>query len=177
MRGYTYAKRSSNTRNSRGCPRSRRCCETWARATSATREPKITNKGAIHYDGRSGCSRSQVSQNQRDLGHPARISTSSAVIHSDPMYFALDFCEGISHPADAQAIPSDEGTVAPTKDFVTIRLDQELKAELQKAAELESRSLSNFGRLLLEHAWAEYLKAGSMRELISHRERTLDRSR
>jgi uncharacterized protein (DUF1778 family) len=67
--------------------------------------------------------------------------------------------------------------VAATKDFVTIRLDQELKAELQKAAELESRSLSNFGRLLLEFAWAEYLKAGSMRELISRRERILDRSK
>jgi uncharacterized protein (DUF1778 family) len=63
-----------------------------------------------------------------------------------------------------------------TKDFVTIRLDHELKDELQKAAQLESRSLSNFGRLLLEYAWDQYLKAGSMRDLISKRERALDRS-
>lgn len=62
------------------------------------------------------------------------------------------------------------------KDFVTIRLDHELKGELQKAAELESRSLSNFGRLLLEYAWDQYLKAGSMRDLISRRERAMDRS-
>jgi predicted transcriptional regulator len=57
--------------------------------------------------------------------------------------------------------------VPQSKDFVTIRLDEALKAELQKAAELEHRSLSNFGRLLIEYAWSEYLAAGSMRELIS----------
>ena len=61
-----------------------------------------------------------------------------------------------------------------SKDFISIRLDQALKAELQKAAELELRSLSNFSRLLIEYAWAQYLKAGSMRELISpRRERSL----
>jgi len=53
-----------------------------------------------------------------------------------------------------------------SKDFISIRLDEDLKAELQKAAELEQRSLSNFGRLLVEYAWGQYLRAGSMRELI-----------
>jgi hypothetical protein len=62
------------------------------------------------------------------------------------------------------------------KDFISIRLDQELKAELLKAAELEQRSLSNLSRLLLEFAWSQYLKAGSMRELISQQEHTLERS-
>ncbi len=70
----------------------------------------------------------------------------------------------------------DEETVPQSKDFISIRLDQELKAELAKAAELERRSLSNFGRLLIEYAWAQYLKAGSMRELISQHEHSLDRS-
>lgn len=62
-----------------------------------------------------------------------------------------------------------------SKDFISIRLDRELKAELQKAAELERRSISNFGRLLVEYAWAQYLKAGSMRELIAQHEHSLDR--
>jgi hypothetical protein len=60
-----------------------------------------------------------------------------------------------------------------SKDFISIRLDEGLKAELQQAAELEQRSLSNFGRLLIEYAWGQYLRAGSMRELI---EEALDRS-
>jgi uncharacterized protein (DUF1778 family) len=62
-------------------------------------------------------------------------------------------------------------TVPISKDFISIRLDEKLKAELQAAAELERRSLSNFGRLLLEYAWAQYLKAGSMRGLIEMYER------
>jgi len=57
--------------------------------------------------------------------------------------------------------------VTQSKDFVSVRLDQELKAELLQAAELERRSLSSFCRLLLEFAWGQYLKAGSMRELLS----------
>ena len=63
----------------------------------------------------------------------------------------------------------DKGThtVPKSKDFVSIRLDQELKAELVQAADVERRSLSNFGRLLLEYAWGQYLKAGSMRALLS----------
>jgi uncharacterized protein (DUF1778 family) len=64
-----------------------------------------------------------------------------------------------------------------SKDFISIRLDEELKAELQKAAELERRSLSNFGRLLLEYAWDQYLKAGSIRALIErHEQHSLERS-
>ncbi len=64
-----------------------------------------------------------------------------------------------------------------SKDFISIRLDTELKAELQKAAELERRSVSNFGRLLIEFAWSQYLKAGSMRELIAQHEHSLDKER
>ncbi len=61
-----------------------------------------------------------------------------------------------------------------SKDFVSIRIDQELKAELLKAADVERRSLSNFSRLLLEFAWAQYLKAGSISNLIAQEEqRTL----
>lgn len=61
-------------------------------------------------------------------------------------------------------------------DFVSIRLDRELKKELQQAAELERRSLSNFCRLLLEYSWGEYLKAGSMRDLVERIQHTSDRS-
>ena len=64
-----------------------------------------------------------------------------------------------------------------SKDFVSIRLDETLKAELQAAAEMERRSLSNFGRLLLEYAWAEYLKAGSIRALIAmHEQHSLEKT-
>jgi len=56
------------------------------------------------------------------------------------------------------------------KDFISIRIDPGLKDELLKASELERRSLSNFSRLLLEFAWARYLEAGSMRELLAHQE-------
>jgi predicted transcriptional regulator len=67
--------------------------------------------------------------------------------------------------------------VPQSKDFISIRLDGELKAELQKAAELERRSISNLGRLLIEYAWSQYLKAGSMRELLAHSEHSLDKER
>jgi uncharacterized protein (DUF1778 family) len=64
-----------------------------------------------------------------------------------------------------------------SKDFISIRLDEELKAELTKAAEMERRSLSSFGRLLLEYAWSEYLKAGSIRALIElHEQHSVERS-
>jgi hypothetical protein len=53
-----------------------------------------------------------------------------------------------------------------TKDFISIRIDAELKGELVQASDVERRSLSNFCRLLLEYAWGEYLKAGSMRNLL-----------
>jgi uncharacterized protein (DUF1778 family) len=63
--------------------------------------------------------------------------------------------------------------VPQSKDFISLRLDEALKAELQAAAELERRSLSNFGRLLLEYAWAQYLKAGSIRALIELHEQDI----
>jgi predicted transcriptional regulator len=67
--------------------------------------------------------------------------------------------------------------VPQSKDFISIRLDSELKTELQKAADLERRSISNFGRLLIEYAWSQYLRAGSMRELISEQEHSLHKKR
>jgi len=65
--------------------------------------------------------------------------------------------------------------MAQAKDFISTRLDRELKDELLKASELERRSLSNFSRLLLEYAWAQYLKAGSMRELLTPQEHSIRR--
>jgi uncharacterized protein (DUF1778 family) len=62
--------------------------------------------------------------------------------------------------------------VTQTKEFISIRLDPELKTELLQAAQMERRSLSNFTRLLLEFAWAQYLKAGSIHGLISAHEHT-----
>lgn len=66
--------------------------------------------------------------------------------------------------------------MSQARDFISIRLDGELKAELQQAAEVERRSLSNFCRLLLEYAWGEYLRAGSMRNLLDRTQQTADRS-
>jgi hypothetical protein len=60
-----------------------------------------------------------------------------------------------------------KGLVNRPKDFITVRLDEKLKAELHKAADMERRSLSNFSRLLIEYAWNEYLKAGSLHDLLS----------
>jgi hypothetical protein len=51
-------------------------------------------------------------------------------------------------------------------EYLTIRIDAELKDEISKAAQIEHRSLSNMGKLLLEFAWSRYLAAGSMRELL-----------
>jgi hypothetical protein len=67
-------------------------------------------------------------------------------------------------------------TLPQASEFISIRLDGELKTELQQAAELERRSLSNFCRLLLEYSWGEYLKAGSMRNLVERIQQTPDRS-
>lgn len=52
------------------------------------------------------------------------------------------------------------------KEFISIRVDGELKKELLQASDVERRSLSNFCRLLLEYGWGEYLKAGSMSSLL-----------
>lgn len=51
--------------------------------------------------------------------------------------------------------------------YVTTRLDAELKGELEKAAQLEGRTLSTFSRLLLEYGWNSYLRAGSLAALMS----------
>ena len=59
-------------------------------------------------------------------------------------------------------------------EFVSIRLDGELKRELQQAAEVERRSLSNFCRLLLEYGWGEYLSAGSMRNLLDRTQEKME---
>ena len=75
--------------------------------------------------------------------------------------------KGIPKISFAWQLSAMRKTVSQSKDFVSVRLDQELKAELLQAAELERRSLSSFCRLLLEYAWGQYLKAGSMRELLS----------
>ncbi len=63
-----------------------------------------------------------------------------------------------------------------TKDFISIRVDVELKRELLEASDVERRSLSNFCRLLLEYGWGEYLKAGSMRNLLDAKNTTANRS-
>ena len=63
-----------------------------------------------------------------------------------------------------------------SKDFISIRVDGELKKELLQAADVERRSLSNFCRLLLEYAWGEYLKAGSMRNLLDAEQNIKKRS-
>lgn len=57
-----------------------------------------------------------------------------------------------------------------SKGFVTFRVDATLKEELVQASQLERRSLSNFGRLLLEYAWGQYLRAGSIKELLEEKE-------
>jgi hypothetical protein len=64
-------------------------------------------------------------------------------------------------------LSDSKGLVNQPKDFITVRLDEKLKAELVKAADIERRSLSNFSRLLLEYAWGEYLKEGSLHDLLS----------
>jgi hypothetical protein len=66
--------------------------------------------------------------------------------------------------------------VIQSKDFISIRVDGELKKELLEASDVERRSLSNFCRLLLEHAWGEYLKAGSMRNLLDAGNAKVNRS-
>lgn len=66
--------------------------------------------------------------------------------------------------------------MSQSKDFISIRVDGELKRELLEASDVERRSLSNFCRLLLEYGWGEYLKAGSMRNLLDRKNATVDRS-
>lgn len=56
-------------------------------------------------------------------------------------------------------------------EYISIRVNAGLKDELSKAARLEHRSLSNTCRLLLEYAWDEYLKAGSLKQLLDSTEK------
>ena len=57
--------------------------------------------------------------------------------------------------------------MAKRMSYVSVRLDEELKAELQKASGLEVRTLSTFCRLLLEYGWSSYLRSGSLSGLMS----------
>lgn len=52
-------------------------------------------------------------------------------------------------------------------EYLTIRVDSELKEEISKAAQIEHRSLSNISKLLLEFGWGRYLAAGSIQELLN----------
>lgn len=61
-------------------------------------------------------------------------------------------------------------------DYLTIRVDAELKEEILKAAQLERRTLSNIGKLLLEYGWGCYLAAGSMRELLDQNQKEAERT-
>jgi len=63
--------------------------------------------------------------------------------------------------------------VAARMDYITTRVDAELKAELEKACELEGRKLSTFCRLLLEYGWNSYLRAGSLSALVSREAMTI----
>jgi uncharacterized protein (DUF1778 family) len=61
-------------------------------------------------------------------------------------------------------------------EYLTIRVDSELKDEISKAAQVEHRSLSNISKLLLEFAWSQYLAAGSMRELLNQMDKETHRA-
>jgi hypothetical protein len=63
--------------------------------------------------------------------------------------------------------------VAERMGYVTTRIDAELKAELEKACEIEGRKLSTFCRLLLEYGWNSYLRAGSIAALVSREAMTI----
>lgn len=65
--------------------------------------------------------------------------------------------------------------MAVPKAYLTVRIDAPLRGELSRASELEHQSLSNFSRLLLEYAWGKYLRAGSLRELLTRQSETTPR--
>jgi uncharacterized protein (DUF1778 family) len=52
-------------------------------------------------------------------------------------------------------------------DYMSLRLDRSLREALVEAANAEHRPLSNFCRLLLEYAFSEYQRVGSIRDLLS----------
>jgi hypothetical protein len=57
--------------------------------------------------------------------------------------------------------------MAERMEYITTRVDAELKDEMEKACEIEGRKLSTFCRLLLEYGWNSYLRAGSIAALVS----------
>jgi hypothetical protein len=65
--------------------------------------------------------------------------------------------------------------MSSSSEYLTVRVDAELKDEIAKAAQLEHRSLSNISKLLLEYAWGCYLAAGSMRELLDPKQKEANR--
>ena len=86
----------------------------------------------------------------------------------------LDGFAHITYPTRVYPdVVHQEVVVAKRMSYVTIRLDDELKAELEKAAGLEGRTLSTFCRLFLEYGWNSYLRAGSLSELITREARTI----
>lgn len=60
--------------------------------------------------------------------------------------------------------------MAEIKDYLTVRIGPQLKSQIFEAAEKEHRSLSNLGRLLLEYAFEQYRKAGSLHDLLDSQE-------
>lgn len=72
-------------------------------------------------------------------------------------------------------IPLGGTRMSSSSEYLTVRVDAELKEEISKAAQIEHRSVSNISKLLLEYAWGRYLAAGSMRELLEENEKEADR--
>ena len=58
------------------------------------------------------------------------------------------------------------GEMEGIKEYITVRVDEELKAALVRSSESEHRSLSNLSRLLLEYAFRQYRRAGSLHDLL-----------
>jgi hypothetical protein len=52
-------------------------------------------------------------------------------------------------------------------DYLSLRLDRSLRHALVEAAAAEHRPVSNFCRLLLEFAFSEYRRAGSICDLLA----------
>lgn len=114
-------------------------------------------------------------RNSRRVCFEVKKPPAGWVNHRNPQIFLLFYLTStevyLQYHGSSGTSKAKTKHMPQSKDFISIRLDAALKAELQVAAEMERRSLSNFGRLLLEVAWAQYLKAGSIRALIAMHER------
>ena len=55
-------------------------------------------------------------------------------------------------------------------EYLTVRIDAALKEKIATAAQIERRSISNMGMLLLEFAWSRYVALGSIEALLSKEE-------